>query len=177
MSKKFILVFLLLILLAACAQQPPAPATDEVTTSTQITPSSNQQPEVPAPGIALPMDRGELFSASGACSFCHTNMVDEAGTDVSIDTQWRSTMLANAARDPYWLATVRSETSQAPQLNADIQKKCATCHMPMAEFSSVAEGSKRLILDLRKFVSNIQYTPKSRTIFYRFQIHNFICSL
>jgi hypothetical protein len=128
-------------------------------------------------GQSLPLEQGRHFNGSGNCAICHTYMFDESGLDVSTDKLWRATMLANAARDPYWLATVLSEINLAPELSETIQKKCATCHMPMAEFSAVAEGSKRLILDVRKFLSNIQYTPKSRTIFYRFQIFNFICSL
>jgi len=98
-------------------------------------------------GQSLPLEQGRYFNGSGNCAICHTNMLDESGLDVSTDKLWRATMLANAARDPYWLATVRSEINLAPELSETIQKKCATCHMPMAEFSAVAEGSKPLILD------------------------------
>jgi hypothetical protein len=38
-------------------------------------------------------------SGSGACARYHGNLRDEAGNDRSIDTHWRSTMMANAARD------------------------------------------------------------------------------
>jgi hypothetical protein len=97
--------------------------------------------------MPLPLDRGVFFSGSGACAVCHQKMTDASGQDVSNDTQWRATMLANAARDPYWLATVRSETNLAPQIEAVIQKKCATCHMPMAEVTLAAEGQEVRILD------------------------------
>ena len=53
---------------------------------------------VPQP---LPTDQGRYFAGSGVCSICHTDMQDEAGNNVSIDDFWRSTMMANAARDPY----------------------------------------------------------------------------
>lgn len=89
------------------------------------------QPE-PFEGQPLPTDKNAFFAGAGACTSCHTNMVDESGADVSIDAYWRSTMMANAARDPYWLASVRVETLGAPGLKDVIEDKCTTCHMPMA---------------------------------------------
>ncbi len=86
----------------------------------------------PFEGQPLPTDKGAYFAGSGACASCHTNMTDESGADVSIDAFWRATMMANAARDPYWLASVRVETLGAPQLKDVIEDKCTTCHMPMA---------------------------------------------
>lgn len=83
-------------------------------------------------GGSLPTVSGQFFVGSGACTNCHTNMVDESGTDVSIDAYWRSTMMANAARDPYWQAAVQIELTEFPQLSATIEDKCASCHMPMA---------------------------------------------
>lgn len=89
-------------------------------------------PPEPFEGQPLPTDKGAYFAGSGACASCHTNMTDESGADVSIDAFWRATMMANAARDPYWLASVRVETPGAPQLKDVIEDKCTTCHMPMA---------------------------------------------
>ena len=37
-----------------------------------------------------------------------------SGEDVSIGATWRSTMMANSARDPYWQAGVRRETIDHP---------------------------------------------------------------
>jgi hypothetical protein len=74
-------------------------------------------------------------------------MVDETGADVSIDTAWRSTMMANAARDPYWLASVRGEVLNNPHLQAVIEDKCAVCHMPMAHVSADAGGGEGKTLD------------------------------
>lgn len=171
MWKKLVTVTLLLILLAACSQTPttegiqadtpppaaqptspeaqPAPAEPTATepTAAQAEAQPGSQPAAPFPGLPLPVERGTLFSASGACAVCHQKMTDADGADVSNDTLWRSTMLANAARDPYWRATVRSETNRAPQLTAVIEKKCATCHMPMAEVTQVNAGEEVSILD------------------------------
>jgi hypothetical protein len=74
-------------------------------------------------------------------------MVDEAGADVSIDTFWRASMMANSARDPYWLASVRGETLSHPEYQAVIEDKCAACHMPMAHSTAAAEGGTGVVLD------------------------------
>jgi hypothetical protein len=92
------------------------------------------------PGRPLPMEIGELFSTSGSCAICHSDMTDDSGADVSIDTFWRATMMANAARDPYWQATVRNEGRIYPDLQGVIEEKCAACHMPMAERTAAVTG-------------------------------------
>jgi hypothetical protein len=73
-------------------------------------------------------------------------MTDESGADVSIDTAWRSTMMANAARDPYWQASVRAEVLDNPDYQAVIEDKCATCHMPMARLTAVTSGGEGKVL-------------------------------
>jgi hypothetical protein len=74
-------------------------------------------------------------------------MSDEAGNDVSLDTAWRSTMMANSARDPYFLASVRAEGLRNPEQRAQIEDTCATCHMPMARTTAAAAGGPGAILD------------------------------
>jgi hypothetical protein len=74
-------------------------------------------------------------------------MVDEAGNDVSNDTEWRASMMANAARDPYWQASVRSEVLDHPQLKSVVEDKCATCHTSMARFTAVVTGTESALLD------------------------------
>ena len=96
-------------------------------------------------GEPLPTNRGNYTSGSGACAICHTGLTDESGVDVSIDTFWRSTMMANAARDPYWLATVRREMLTFPDLADVIEDKCATCHMPLAKTELSADSKTGII--------------------------------
>jgi hypothetical protein len=55
-----------------------------------------------------------LFVAADTCKACHTNLVTPSGEDVSIFTDWRSSMMANSARDPYWMAAVRREVMDHP---------------------------------------------------------------
>jgi hypothetical protein len=74
-------------------------------------------------------------------------MVDETGRDVSIDTYWRSTLMANAARDPYFQASVRGEVLANPELGSVIEDKCSTCHMPMARFTALMNGDEGRIFD------------------------------
>jgi hypothetical protein len=54
-----------------------------------------------------------------------TNLSTPAGEDVSIGAAWRSTIMANAARDPYFYASVRRETVDHPAHSRDIQDECA----------------------------------------------------
>jgi hypothetical protein len=136
---------------------PPAiaepTATEEAPAATPaITPppTTEEAPEVPQadyPGLSLPEDRGDFFAGSGVCAVCHTQMVDEAGADVSIDSDWRSSMMANAARDPYWQASVRGEVLSNPDYQEIIEDTCATCHMPMARYTGATAGVSGQVLD------------------------------
>ena len=117
-------------LLAAC--QPAAP---------QPTPTP------PPAARQLLLARGDLFSSSGECAGCHTGLKDESGADVSIDAHWRATMMANAARDPYYRASVRSEVVRLPELRPVIEKKCATCHLGMAYTTALAVEESTAMLD------------------------------
>jgi hypothetical protein len=59
---------------------------------------------------------------------------------VSISSDWRATMMANSARDPYWQAAVRRETMDHPAAAEHIEDTCATCHMPMARYEAHLGG-------------------------------------
>lgn len=83
-----------------------------------------------------------LFTTSDNCVACHNVLTTPQGEDVSIGASWRSTMMANSARDPYWQAGVRRETIDHPMHAAAIQDECAECHMPMATQISRASGGK-----------------------------------
>jgi hypothetical protein len=83
-------------------------------------------------GAPLPLFTAENFIGSGRCALCHSRLVDRAGSDMSISNHWRSTMMANASRDPFWQAKVVSETERNPAVRRVIEEKCVTCHMPMA---------------------------------------------
>ena len=89
-----------------------------------------------------------IFSGSGNCASCHAPgspntaaLIDSKGRDVSPVTLWRSTMMANAARDPLWRAKVSVETKLTPSLKAFIEDKCTTCHAPMGRTQAIADGA------------------------------------
>jgi cytochrome c peroxidase len=90
--------------------------------------------------LPLPQEKSDLFSTSGSCSICHANLSTEEGLDASPDASWRSSMMANAARDPYWQASVSAEILANPALQDIIEDRCATCHMPMAHITALEGG-------------------------------------
>ncbi len=83
-----------------------------------------------------------LFATSDRCLACHNGITTPLGEDVSIGFAWRASIMANAARDPYWQAAVRREIADHPDASPAIQDECAACHMPMARFEAHAAGRK-----------------------------------
>ena len=109
-----VLLFILLALVVGLrAQSPPAGPGEPVRRS--------------------PHADGALFAHSDNCVACHNKLVTPGGEDVSIGTAWRSTIMANASRDPYFFASVRRETIDHPSRWSDIQDECAACHLPIAQ--------------------------------------------
>lgn len=76
--------------------------------------------------------RSKHFSGSGICAQCHDDIKDGQGKDVSIASAWSTTMMANATRDPFWQAKVKSELNRTPSQKQTIQGTCTRCHAPMA---------------------------------------------
>lgn len=111
---------------------PPPTSTPPPTATIAATPTEAEENGVSREGGPLLAKTSELFSTSGSCSICHTNMTSDSGEVISLDYTWRASMKANSARDPYFLATVRSELNAFPDLADTIEDKCATCHMPIA---------------------------------------------
>src|ERR1700736_1470155 len=92
-----------------------------------------------------PTTKNELkpkFQTSDRCLACHNGLTAPSGKDVSIGFDWRSSIMANSARDPYWQASVRREVIDHPESKAVIEDECATCHMPMARYEAKVEGHK-----------------------------------
>jgi hypothetical protein len=150
----FLLSSLMIIYLVACAQTTPAtptPLVDPTTTATGETvimePTAIGTTTIPVDRELQPAQSGPLstfttadFSGSSVCARCHIGLQDQSGADVSMPTDWRSTMMANAGIDPVWQAKVSSEVARLPKLQAVIEKKCTTCHMPMAETQAITDG-------------------------------------
>jgi len=96
-----------------------------------------------------------LFALSAECIACHSNISAPSGEDLSIGYAWRASMMANAARDPYWHAGVRRESMDHPEAQAAIEDKCSTCHMPMMRFTAAhAGGTGQVFANLREGADN-----------------------
>jgi hypothetical protein len=95
-----------------------------------------------APAPAPADTPAPLFAASDRCLACHDGLTTPSGEDISLGFAWRASIMANAARDPYWQAAVRRETLDRPGESAAIQDECAACHMPMARWQDHIAGRK-----------------------------------
>ena len=116
--------------LAAASPETQAPA-----------PSAGEAPH----GAALTRP---TFLTSENCIACHNSLTTPAGEDVSIGAAWRASMMANSARDPYWLAGVRREILDHPAAQAEIEDECSICHMPLARTLAVSAGGRGAIFRL-----------------------------
>lgn len=86
------------------------------------------------------------FSNAATCSNgCHesdgTSMTYN-GKDISPNTQWQHSVMANAFNDPYWQAAVEDEVDSFPHLAAFIEDTCTTCHAPMGRTHAHHSGTK-----------------------------------
>ena len=165
--KSFIL-FGLCVLLSSCGgsnkQQPPeiiieaqpteyvAPVLTATIETPEILPTRTPRPFSPAQGGLWTNNSNEFFAAAGLCITCHQKNFDEAGNDVSIGEYWRSTMMANAAKDPYYLAVISSNIISYPEYGAAIESKCSNCHMPMAYFSDRFKDGDSLIFNQQGYL-------------------------
>src|SRR6202047_717119 len=82
------------------------------------------------------------FQTSDRCLACHNGIVTPSGEDVSIGFDWRSSIMANSSRDPYWQGSVRRESIDHPESVAAIEDECSVCHMPITRFEAKLEGRK-----------------------------------
>jgi hypothetical protein len=82
------------------------------------------------------------FHTSDRCQACHNGLTTASGKDVSIGFDWRASIMANSSRDPYWQASVRREIIDHPEVRAEIEDFCSTCHMPMARYEAKLQGHR-----------------------------------
>ncbi len=85
---------------------------------------------------------GTHFETSERCFACHNGMTTSTGEDLSIGLSWRTSMMANSGRDPYWMAGVRRETLDHPTAARAIEDECTICHMPMMRYESKLAGGQ-----------------------------------
>jgi len=61
------------------------------------------------------------FHTSDRCQVCHNQLKTASGKDISIGFDWRASIMANSARDPYWQASVRREDMDHPESAAEVE--------------------------------------------------------
>lgn len=141
----------IVLLLAGCTpvpiEQMPADSRPSRTPPPTATPYVTAEPTVPVEDPdALPVVRGEFFATSGVCAECHTGSMSEAGEDISTDTQWRASLMALSARDPYFQAELARMAGLPGALTAEVEALCSDCHAPMAAYTARQSGSQPSLL-------------------------------
>ncbi|MFO0552748.1 MAG: hypothetical protein U0271_30430 [Polyangiaceae bacterium] len=127
---------------SACGDSSP---TDPDTTP-DPPPVDKPPPLDPLPPIQA--TETERFRTSGACSQCHLagdgdTLRDADGRDLSPVGLWQTSMMAFAARDPYYLATFSHELDAAPATafsKDDIEIACTRCHAPASSLEHERSG-------------------------------------
>jgi hypothetical protein len=91
----------------------------------------------------------ERFRDAEACAQCHLVaedtpvLHDATGANVSPMWLWRSSMMALAARDPFYLAVFAEELERAPDQRGEIEALCTRCHAPAGS----EEANRQLAFD------------------------------
>ena len=103
----------------------------------------------------LPDTINALFYGSGKCLGCHgedpNDYASLAGQtfpmeplpdawDVNVVDDWRSSIMANSTKDPFWRAKVRHEVITNPGHALALEDKCTSCHAPVGHFAAHHEG-------------------------------------
>jgi hypothetical protein len=88
----------------------------------------------------LPNGFNTLFAGSGECAFCHDDLTSTSGEDVGIASDWRSTMMANSAKDPFWRAKVSHEIIAVPGNKEIVETTCTRCHAPAGNIEAHNNG-------------------------------------
>jgi hypothetical protein len=102
------------------------------------------------------------FHTSDRCLACHNQLTTPSGRDVSIGLNWRSSIMANSARDPYWQASVRREIVDHPEAQRDIEDECSVCHMPVSRYQAKLRGEKGEVFAYLPFSDEKQGSPEAQ---------------
>lgn len=120
--------------------------TDQIGEEAYAFHSAEEIASIRAAGNGLAGGINNYFRASGQCYGCHGPdlngyaSVDSNGVDVNVSDDWRSTMMANSARDPFWRAKVSHEIQVNPSHAQELEDKCTTCHAPMGNYDKKLSG-------------------------------------
>lgn len=133
MTRRILLVALLLALVAAFVVWSG-------TNGKTDAPDAFTHPPVAGRSIELPVLYSEYFATSGRCAGCHGHDlqrysgIDAHGRDVNLADDWRSSLMANSARDPFFRAKMTHESLVNPAHGGNIEEGCLSCHAPLAVY-------------------------------------------
>jgi hypothetical protein len=80
---------------------------------------------------AIAAAQSDDFHTADRCVNCHGKVTSQKGEAMSIAADWSASIMANAARDPYWQGSMRREVLDRPAAGTAIQTTCSSCHMPL----------------------------------------------
>lgn len=89
-----------------------------------------------------PVPLTQKVAHSSHCSGCHgydetgQALRDSEGNDVNIHDDWQISMMALAAYDPFWRATLAHEVDQYPSAQSAIETTCLRCHAPLGSIQA-----------------------------------------
>ena len=111
----------------------------------------------------LPDTLNSLFTGSGKCAGCHSTDPNFLASipgqvfpaipmpdawDANPTDMWRSTLMANSAKDPFWRAKVAHEVAVNPGHQAEIEDKCTSCHAPLGHFAAKHDGIEHYSMEM-----------------------------
>ena len=144
--QKWLLLFLMSVLIAAFVNRPNYLHTESD--------PYHSRAFISAYG-GLPDTLNSLFTGSGKCAGCHSRDPNYLASipgqifpaipmpfawDVNPTDMWRSSIMANSAKDPFWRAKVAHEVAVNPGHQGAIEDKCTSCHAPLGHFAAKHDG-------------------------------------
>jgi hypothetical protein len=102
----------------------------------------------------LDVQFGVYFVSAGRCAGCHGHdslgiaMVAGDGEDVNVVDDWRSTLMANSSRDPFFRAKMEHERLVNPGIADTIGHNCLKCHAPLAVFEEKMKGAPPFTVEM-----------------------------
>ena len=90
----------------------------------------------------LVADSSILFPPALQCAPCHGfdptqfALHTPDGQDVNMYDDWRSSIMGNSSKDPFWRAKVSQEVLLNPANSVALEDKCTSCHAPAGHFQA-----------------------------------------
>ncbi|MFZ4784143.1 MAG: T9SS type A sorting domain-containing protein [Flavobacteriales bacterium] len=102
----------------------------------------------------LPVGDNGYFVGSGKCAGCHgidpvgTANLTAEGEQVSPAENWRGSIMANSAKDPFWRAKVAHEIHVNPGHESELVNVCTRCHAPAGKYTHLMMGEEDYTMEM-----------------------------